>query len=64
MFGTLTNYKCDVVKVMVKVELCFSGVHLGAVLENIALVQGIRCEPLGEHFIPWTCAVFFHTARK
>ena len=31
---------------------------------NTALVQGIRCEPLGEHLIPWTCAVFFRTARK
>ena len=29
---------------------------LSAVLENTALVQGISCEP-------WTCAVFFHTAR-
>ena len=41
-----------------------NGVHLSAVLKNIPLVQGIRCEPLGEHPIPWTCAVFFHTARK
>ena len=37
-------------------------VHLSA--ENTALVQGIRCEPLCEHLIPWTRAVFFHTARK
>ena len=36
-----------------------SGVHFGNILENTALVQGIRCEPLGEHLIPWTCAVFF-----
>ena len=35
-----------------------------AVLENTAPVQGIRCEPSGEHLIPWRCAVFFHTARK
>ena len=35
-----------------------------AVLENTALVQGIRCEPIGEHLIPWTCALFFHTARN
>ena len=41
-----------------------SGVHLSVVLENTAVVQGIRCEPLGEHLIPWTCALFFHTARK
>ena len=25
-------------------------------------IQGTRCEPLGKHLIPWTCAVFFHTA--
>ena len=31
--------------------------HLSAVLENTALVQGIRC-------IPCTCAVFFHTTLK
>ena len=41
-----------------------NGVHLSAVLENTALVQGIRWELLGEHLIPWTCAVFFHTALK
>ena len=35
-----------------------NGVHLGAVLENTALVQGIRCEPLGQLLIPWTCAVW------
>ena len=39
-------------------------VHLSAVFENTALVEGIRCEPLDEHLIPLTCAVFFHTARK
>ena len=33
-------------------------------MENTALVQGIMCEPLGEHFIPWTRAVFFHPVRK
>ena len=41
-----------------------NGVHLSAVLKNTALIQGIRCEPVGEHLIPWTCAVFFNTARK
>ena len=41
-----------------------NGVHLSAVLGNTALVQEIRCEPLGKHLIPWTCAVFFYTARK
>ena len=41
-----------------------NGVHLSAVLKNTALVQGIRCEPSGEHLVPWTCAVFSHTARK
>ena len=41
-----------------------NGVHLSAVLENTALVQGIRCETLGEHVIPWTCAVFSHTTQK
>ena len=40
-------------------------VHLSAVLENTALVEEIRCgEPLDEHLIPLTCAVFFHTERK
>ena len=43
--------------------LCYANDgHLSAV--NTALVQVIRCEPLDEHLIPWTCAVFFHTARK
>ena len=32
--------------------------------ENTALVQWIRCEPLGEHLIHWTCAVYSHVARK
>ena len=41
-----------------------NGVHFSAVLENTALIQGIRWEPLGEHLIPWTCAVFFLTALK
>ena len=41
-----------------------NGVYLSAVLENTALVQGIRCEPLGENLFPWTCAVFSHSARK
>ena len=41
-----------------------NNVHLSAVLENTALVQGIKCEPSGEHLVPWTCAVFFQTARK
>ena len=39
-------------------------VHLSAIWENTALVQRIRCEPLGEHLIHWTCAVFSHIARK
>ena len=33
-------------------------------MKNTALVQGIRCDPLGEHLIPWTWTVFSHTARK
>ena len=41
-----------------------NGVYLCAILENIALVQWIRCEPLGEHLVHWTCAVFSHIARK
>ena len=41
-----------------------NGVHLSAIWGNTALVQWIRCEPLGEHLISWTCAVFFHTALK
>ena len=40
-------------------RLYANGVHLRAVLENTALVQGIRCESLGKHLIPGTCAVFF-----
>ena len=28
-----------------------NGVHLSGVLENTALVKGIRCEPLGEHLV-------------
>ena len=49
---------------LTSVVLYANGVHLSAVLENTALAQGIRCEPLGEHIIPWTCAVLYHTARK
>ena len=41
-----------------------NGVLVSAIWENTALVQGIRCEPLGEHLIPWTCAVFSHIAQK
>ena len=41
-----------------------NGVHLSAIWESTALVQWIRCEPLGEHLIHWTCAVFSHIARK
>ena len=43
---------------------CANSVHLGAIWENTALVQWIRCEPLGEHPIHWTCAVFYHIALK
>ena len=41
-----------------------NGVHLIEIWENTALVQWIRCEPLGEHIIHWTCAVFSHIARE
>ena len=33
-------------------------VHLSVIWENTALVQLIRCEPLGEHLFHWTSAVF------
>ena len=53
------------------VVLCFAGmwwyangVHLSAIWENTALVQWIRCEPLGEHRIHWTCAVFHISHEK
>ena len=41
-----------------------NGVHLSAIWDNTALVQWIRCEPLGEHLIHWICAVFSQIARK
>ena len=41
-----------------------NGAHLSAILENTALVQWMRCELLGEHFIFWAYAVFSHIARK
>ena len=55
-------------EIMIYRDVCIvryaKGVHLRAVLENTALVQGIRCEPLGEHLIPWTGAVFFQYRTK
>ena len=36
----------------------------GATWKNTALVQWIRCEPLGEHLIHWMIAPFLHIARK
>ena len=41
-----------------------NGVHLSAIWKNSALIPRIRCEPLDKHFIPGTCAVFSHIARK
>ena len=57
------------------VNFIFLVLCISAVVESICkrcsfecrigkLVQGIRCEPLDEHLISWTCAVFDHTARK
>ena len=40
------------------------GVHLSTIWENTALVQWIKCEPLGEHLIHWTCAVFLPYRTK
>ena len=39
-----------------------NGVYVCAIWENTALVQRVRCEPLGEHLIHWTSAVFSHIA--
>ena len=36
---------------LVKYTRYANGVHLSAIWENTALVQWIRCEPLGEQFI-------------
>ena len=41
-----------------------SGVHLSAIWENTTLVQWIRCEPLGEPLIHWTCPVFSRTKNE
>ena len=35
-----------------------NGVRLSAIWENTALVQWIRCEPLGEYLIHWTCRTY------
>ena len=43
---------------------CANGVCLSAVWQNTTLVQWIRCEPLGEHIIYWTCAATSHITRK
>ena len=62
---TVEQWAVTAVCKMVNNSNCFLVIcNLSAALENTALVQGIRCEPLGEHLIPWKCAVFFHNARK
>ena len=58
------THLCIIFPFLSKLIWYANGVHMSAVLENTAQVQGIRCEPLGEHLIPRTCAVFFLTARK